>query len=43
MFLKSANSDIENGFYKKFKNVPRKKSYTAETRKWKRQVLKDTR
>ena len=40
MFLKPANSDMENDF---FFNVPLKNSYTAETGNWKRHFLKGTR
>ena len=42
MFLKLANSDIENGL-KKIKNVPRRNLYTEETGNWKRHVLVGTR
>ena len=41
MFLKSANSDMENGFKKNSKISP-EKFISAEAGNWKRQVLKDT-
>ena len=39
IFLKSANSDMENGFFKNSKMSPKKFIYSGN---WIRQVLKDT-